>query len=139
MNLNSTRYIAYIICSIYWLLPVTHSISNAHATKVVDVILFEKWTPCTSLWLFRMIIPYRSGPRYCYNFFLSAYYRSSTCIYAGQFINWLSSNNIKSHIIGYIKHSPLCSRAGGNLNEFVQIITRSFNPELIWTYYNKIQ
>ena len=84
-------------------------------------------------------VPYCSGLNIVTKFFLGAYYRSSTCIYAGQSINWLSSNNIKSHIIGYIKHSPLCSRAGGNLNEFVQIITRSFNPELIWTYYNKTQ
>ena len=57
---NSLHCIHHLFNLVVWL-PVTHSISNVHSTKVVDIILFEKWTPCTSFWLFRMISSYLSG------------------------------------------------------------------------------
>ena len=41
-------FVAYIICSIWWLLPVTHSIRT-----VVEIILFGNRTPCTSHRLFK--------------------------------------------------------------------------------------
>ena len=83
-------------------------------------------------WLHRLFEQPSYYSVYCWNTFRGTYFYFTRCaqnVQDNAYTYWLSLNIIKGHIIYRLWLSV--AGAGGNLNEFVQIITRSFNPELI--------
>ena len=94
-----TLHVAYIICSIWWLLPVTHPIQT-HGGR--NYLIWKMNTLHISWLLSFWSVP--AVRALILTKHLSVHILREVQCVSGQCVYWLSLNIIKGHIIGYIKY-----------------------------------